>query len=848
MNYLSVPILSAILAQAAVIYCQRRKPDEFLSLKDMFAIADRGWTNPWVVWNSLRTRPAKLRALGRKTRARFLVPAACLILLGAIQQPLYQILVRVGTAAVITCECVPAWHAHGTCPTSPDPGSFSSGTELYEEIGRDLEPGTMAIVEHLPMLSRVISGLASLSDTESQFRLWSLDAAYTEADKWSGWGIPDDSLFHWLFWRRTRLDTDPYPDFFVAGIPRGTTTGVLRQPVMRLNSSVVCDEVDPKDFPSPCLGDQPLTVSWQGVFEKNVRICVPGNYTAFPWTPSRDRQDLVEEIYINVNHTSIANSYRRQVDPLFNASYSIRCTATTTRGYFELGNYHNNNTYGPLLEQWPDTEQMAVAFNNGNHWRYLRWGTPDTPPLYVDNADPSTWKVPGPLMTSALALFGRGSWLSSAANYVSNASSNVTGHNGDYKDASWHLFCHGMPFLNLGLLFDKTNLSSLNEDLHKRELVRTGGFANACDLADLAIPSGKEARERHMRLASQHLLAAFAPSDVAETYINPETMLTAAMFVANEAFLTTLLSEAKEEQAPPGGRIIYTSPGFAMQKPFLSKLALIVLSFSIGLQLLGLGYLAYYIYRAPTWSGQLDAMAMARIGASLYNRGLLPAIGAVSKEDIAGLKTVGGLIGIVEKTSRRRSSITRFVLPKLAATGGLEVESQWLDTDGENREFSITRSVSPELATTDESNAELHRLYMIDEVRGSFLDSQRRESSVNRSLEIQRMDSAGEPCESHEDAELEQLTSTEELRGSFEDSNMGIELGIDAPGPILAADVPRQNPFAPGLKRVWKAVQPTKRPQNVRSRRFYEPFSRSANQNTGLHTPNEACNRPSSSP
>jgi len=827
----------------------------------MFAIADRGWTNPWVVWKSLRTRPAKWRALGRKTRARFLVPAACLIMLGAIQQPLYQILVRVGTAAVITCECVPAWHAHGTCPTSPDPGSFSSGTELYEEIGRDLEPGTMAIVEHLPMLSRVISGLASLSDEESQFRMWSVDATYKEADKWSGWGIPDDSLFHWLFWRRTRLDTDPYPDFFVAGIPRGTTTGVLRQLVMRLNSSVVCDEVDPNDFPSPCPSDKPLTVFWEGVFEKNVRICVPGNYTAFPWTPSRDHQDLVEEIYINVNHTRIAHPYRRQEEPLStlsNASYSIRCTATTTRGYFELGNYHNNNTYGPLLEQWPDTKQMTVAFNNGNHWRYLQWGTPDTLPLYVDDADPSTWKVPGPLMTSALALFGRGSWLSSAANYVSNASSNVTGHNGDYKDASWHLFCHGMPFLNLGLLFDKANLSSLNEDLHKRELVRTGGFANACDLTDQATLNGEEARERHVRLATQHLLAAFAPSDVTETYINPETMLTAAMFVANEAFLTTLLSEAKEEQAPPGGRIIYTSPGFAMQKPFLSRLALIVLSLSIGLQLLGLGYLAYYIYRAPTWSGQLDAMAMARIGASLHSRGVLSAIGVVSKEDIAGLKTVGGLIGVIEKPPRRKTSMTRFVLPELAHAGGLEVQSQWLDPDEQDREYSITRSGSSELVARADSDAELQRLYLADEGRGSFRDSSRRESSINRSMEIERINSAGEPCENSEDtcpgttkssdAELSQLTPTEEHCGSFEDPNMDIELGIDAPGPILAADLPRQNPLVPGLKRVWKAVQPTKRPQNVRSRRFYEPFSRSANQNTGLHTPNEASNPTSSSP
>ena len=38
----------------------------------------------------------------------------------------------------------------------------------------------------------------------------------------------------------------------------------------------------------------------------------------------------------------------------------------TTRGYFELGNNWNNNTYGPLLEHWPDPAEMAENFNDWN--------------------------------------------------------------------------------------------------------------------------------------------------------------------------------------------------------------------------------------------------------------------------------------------------------------------------------------------------------------------------------------------------------------------------------------------------------------------------------------------------
>jgi hypothetical protein len=71
-------------------------------------------------------------------------------------------------------------------------------------------------------------------------------------------------------------------------------------------------------------------------------------------------------------------------------------------------------------------------------------------------------------------------------------------------------------------------------------------------------------------------------------------------------------------------------------------------------------------------------MAMARIGARLHHRGVLPAIGAVSKEDRAILQTVGGLVGIVGKSPRR--------------------------------ERSRTRSLSPNVEFTDESEVELHRL------------------------------------------------------------------------------------------------------------------------------------------
>jgi hypothetical protein len=315
-------------------------------------LADRGWTSAPLIWSSIWTRQ---KMLGRKSSAAFLLPAASLILFGAIQRPLYQILVRVSTVSVITCRDIPSW----------EPSSSCTGPRLYGSIGRDIEPAQMAIAEHLVIRSRMASELASISIDESQSNLWSVDSTYHARPFLFDW-VSDSqtkSLRYWVFERNAR--PDPTPDFFVAGLPRGTMTGILRQHLMRLNSSMSCEEIGTGDFPSPCPGDRPLVVSWEGVVDTDVRICVPGNYTAVPWTLSRSRQEHNEEMYIDIKDTNIpSNTEWDSANPPFNTSSTIRCTATTTRGYFELGNDSNNNTYGPLLEQWPNTAEMTENFND----------------------------------------------------------------------------------------------------------------------------------------------------------------------------------------------------------------------------------------------------------------------------------------------------------------------------------------------------------------------------------------------------------------------------------------------------------------------------------------------------
>ncbi|KAI3399324.1 hypothetical protein diail_7279 [Diaporthe ilicicola] len=57
---LSLPILNALLARAAVDFSQRRRPSQELSARQLFALADRGWynlakvKNPWILSALLR--------------------------------------------------------------------------------------------------------------------------------------------------------------------------------------------------------------------------------------------------------------------------------------------------------------------------------------------------------------------------------------------------------------------------------------------------------------------------------------------------------------------------------------------------------------------------------------------------------------------------------------------------------------------------------------------------------------------------------------------------------------------------------------------------------------------------
>lgn len=356
----TIPLLSALLAQGAVVFTQRRRPEDFLSLPDLFALVDHGWTSGATLWRSLTTAQKEERGRKLKLAWHYLLPGAVLILLGAIQQPLMQLLIPMETVYLVSCgdaEFMPH------CKTQSKEWYPQYGAaKTYETIGYDIEPAQMSGIYYQDIVPRITADLASVSVDAYQPSIWSDYMTgglqnWLEADHTSTQTTP---LRDWVFSPPMYKPEDWGSRFFLAGIPSNTTTGILREHAMRLNSSIACRRIDRTSFPASCPGEEPFSASFETTDDISTRICVPGKLGVFPWTLSRNRQDIVEDMYLDMWDTY---QYRAADSDGDDTNVTLHCQMNTTRGYFELGNLMNNGTYGPLLD-WPDSEVMARDFND----------------------------------------------------------------------------------------------------------------------------------------------------------------------------------------------------------------------------------------------------------------------------------------------------------------------------------------------------------------------------------------------------------------------------------------------------------------------------------------------------
>lgn len=160
--------------------------------------------------------------------------------------------------------------------------------------------------------------------------------------------------------------TDP----FFAQLPSTFTSGLVRQFLPRFNSSSSFATISSSDYPANC---PEAVLGYYSQYASNysdalvnpwsVEVCMPASLQTTPWKNIHTRQDFTETLYLNI---SIADA--GQAPTPGGDLYQI--TLSTTAGYFELPNYMNSESAGPLLDSDPNDfcDSMCLTQGIGFQW------------------------------------------------------------------------------------------------------------------------------------------------------------------------------------------------------------------------------------------------------------------------------------------------------------------------------------------------------------------------------------------------------------------------------------------------------------------------------------------------
>ncbi|KAI1352031.1 hypothetical protein F5Y01DRAFT_103740 [Xylaria sp. FL0043] len=541
---LTFPVLSALLNHAAVVVVQRRHPDQRLNASQMLYLADAPWSR-------LPATPKN-----GAPRTAFTYGARALIVLGFIPLILQSALVTWEEVRVATYNDAPNNHYY------PD-GHYDD--KRYSILRSDATPERIARLPIGLVTKEVTARMSSDSRDGAQPQLW------------------DDAIAP-----------------FAAAFPTGVDTGVLRYHAMRLNTSVQCEAVSRDSFPEICPGPMPFYGSLSlpsrkdedddglyGLPNIQIRWCVPGNASASPWSITRDRQDIAEDMFVDVLIPR---------DPLYadtiKTNFTTRCSANTTRGYFELPNSHNNFTHGPLLDKWVSAKGRASVTNDVDD---LSSGTGYLDYPYLSNYPYSNddQLTPGPLTTAMISMLGNESWMQPLQN-ISESTDPSTLYN-IYRS----MCTGGIPFLTW-------------ED--DRGTYGENGFSTYEFYCRIS-------QADHYGPLTQIKQQAHGWFNFFSETAKVNSTLASAAFFANEAVLTRSGLRPVDGVRWDDG-VIYTSPGVIVHKPSISLPAEIVISVLLGAEVLAIILLVLYIRHKPTFTDRLDALVVATIGAQLSAAGM----------------------------------------------------------------------------------------------------------------------------------------------------------------------------------------------------------------------------------
>ncbi|KAK4645172.1 hypothetical protein QC761_000570 [Podospora bellae-mahoneyi] len=377
---------------------------------------------------------------------------------------------------------------------------------------------------------------------------------------------------------------------FVSLVPR-LNTGYYQSHTLRMKSLPDCKAI--AQFPPVCSGPRPFA----RVFESPntlVTVCVPGASGRSPWPErSRDRRDIKEDLFIRMVRNVLTGDVRNPSQIRHQKTY--HCTATTTRGYFELPNYLNEEKVGPLLNTFPDLgfDDLEGHFVDVSPNRDVPLDSPDfvenfttDPFLSLGPTEPSNI-APGPLMISAQALFGNQTWFHTLARaFINSTASN---------NASLPRL-DALETLQMVCLENNMPLARFSAFPPAEMFISDRRMSKECQSV-LTPRSRQEERITEQQAATklENMM-----NDILSVFERgPNTTLWTAMVLANEAVLQAATQDSTL------ARKVFVDLGQVMtNKPVLTQGAVVGVSLLVAFQVLGLVVLAVYLMIGsfePAW-------------------------------------------------------------------------------------------------------------------------------------------------------------------------------------------------------------------------------------------------------
>ncbi|CAK1359758.1 unnamed protein product [Cercospora beticola] len=599
----TVPLTSAVCSTAAVTFMQREHRNHNLSLRKTMVLADKGWADFEVYLHLLRGR---LSSYG----SSLLYLAILLIALGASLSPLQSVFLTSKTVQ--------------TPVSLASLGKITDLIDLFDEgsFYNQLTPAELR------------SALTSTTSTDPQTRLWTADGALNCT------GSVGNNNTACAFGQVSLANMSQLHDSFIAQLPAGFSTGLVRQFIPRINSSISRERIPAAAFPAHCeRSGNSFFASYAGTWESGyvngslaasswgVVACMPTDQSKSLWNKTRNRQTISEQLYLNLTALS-SNPYKQwwsedQWSGLF------RITLNTTSGYFELPNIMNGGLPGPLLKNGPEAHcgrdcviqsdlRGQEIYDRNNTLRIREESQESNGTSIVDDGAFALFNGmnKGPLLTIALALFGTGSWIADRTQHPDfYVNQNVTSRT--------YACTERVPFAGL--------LASMDAD----SATIASDYDNMVGCVSNNNMHSDYLQENIFDYVQMHIGPITGRDGRGPTYeAKLNNAWEAAAFLANERWLKS------------GQRATLTvnyDPGAPIQIPHISTAGMILISVLLSIYLVSLLAMAVYGNWNPHWTSRLDAFTMMQLGAAISEH--LPLQLANNTHIIRILDEVPGWVG-----------------------------------------------------------------------------------------------------------------------------------------------------------------------------------------------------------